>query len=473
MRLFPFLLFVLLVFGTACNKFLDKPANSSLSSPHTVEDYQAIMDQSSLTSLVTPGLGPMYCGDSWVASAAALSDSFSVGLYTWQPGFFEGSIEASWSHPYNAIYSCNTVLANLPGLTGLDSADAAAARFVLGQAYFLRAFMYYHLAESFGEPYRPATAAMDAGVPLRISENVMANVPRASMFAVYEQIVGDLRAAIRYLPAAVQVANRNRPCLPAAYGLMARVWMTRQDYVNAASYADSSLSLYDSLVDFNGVDSSAAHPFLSGGNSEVLFQCTAMNYSLQYGRSVLIDTTLFRSYSMDDLRRVVFFQQATPGPTLPTSTGQPPPDGASLGNYYFKGQYSGLAYVFSGVAVDEIYLTAAESKAWNGDLAGALGDVNVLLVNRWRRGRFVPYSVAGMTQDSVLRIVLREKRKEVLFREGRFYDLRRLNQYPAFAVTLGRVYGGQAYFLLPGSPRYAFPIPQQEIDLGGVAQNPE
>lgn len=453
---------LLLLAGTACNKFLNKPANASLPSPHTVTDYQGIMDQGSLTTWATPGLGPMYLDDYWAAAAVpGFPDSFSRGMYTWQPALFESAIETSWSRPYAAIYTCNTVLTNLPGLAGLDSADAATARFVLGQAYFLRAFLFYNLAETFGQPYRPATAGTDAGIPLRLSENVLAKVPRASMGTVYQQIITDLDEAIDLLPVALQTANRNRPCRAAAYGLLARVWLTCQDYEKSERYADSSLLCYDSLMDFNTIDSTNLHPFPPTGNPEVLFQCTAVNYSLQYGRSVLVDSTLYAAYSPDDLRRVVFFQQSPPVPGV-ASTG-----------YYFKGQYSGLVYLFSGIAVDEIYLIRAESKAWNGDLAGALADLNTLLARRWRQGRFAPYQATGLTQDSVLRIVLGEKRKELLFREGRFYDLRRLNQYPAFAAMLSRVYGGQNFSLSPGSPRYAFPIPQQEIDLGGVAQNPE
>ncbi|HWB93250.1 MAG TPA: RagB/SusD family nutrient uptake outer membrane protein [Puia sp.] len=459
MRRLYFWAFVL-VTAPACNKFLNKPANASLPSPTTVADFQAMMDQSSLTTWVTPGLGPVYVEDyRWAAAASGFADSFSLGVYTWQPALFASVIEASWSHPYAAIYTCNTVLANLPQLDRLDSADAVAARFVMGQAFFLRAFMYYHLAETFGQPYRPATASTDMGVPLRINENVMANAPRASMLAVYQQIISDLGRAIPRLPAALQAANRNRPCRGAAYGLLARVWLTCQDYVKAQLYADSSLMSYDSLIDFNALDSTSLHPFSASGNSEVLFQCTALNYPLQYGRSVLIDSALYNSYSPDDLRRVVFFQPVT--------------SGMMAGNHYFKGEYSGLAYLFSGIAVDEIYFISAESKAWNGDLDGALSDVNTLLAKRWRSGRFLPYSAAGLTRDSVLHFVLAEKRKETVFREVRFYDLRRLNQYPAFAVTLSRVYGGQAFSLLPGSPRYAFPIPQQEIDLSGVVQNPD
>lgn len=466
---------LLTVLLPGCGKFLAKNVDSSVQQAHTVADFQAIMDNNVMTAGTTPGLGPLYVDDYTIEPAAQPGlDAFSIAVYTWQPSLLTSNILPSWSYPYDAINYCNDVLTELPGLTDLDSTDVAGRRFVLGQAYYLRAFLYYNLEETFGQPYREASSSTDHGVPLRISENVQPQAPRATVAEVYQQIVSDLNKAAPLLPTALQVANRNRPCRAAAYGLLARVWLTRQDYAQAAAYADSCLSLYDSLVDYNSLDSTRTHPFPPGGNSEVLFQCWAENYPLQYAQTTLVDSTLYSSYSPDDLRRSIFFLPIT-GAAGPAAIPAPiPAPGASSGmaaGYSFKGQYSGRYYIFSGIAVDEVFLIRAESRAWIGDIAGAMADVNALLVKRWRKGRFTPYTAA--TQDAALRIVLSEKRKETLFREGRFYDLRRLNQNPAYADTMSRVYGGTTYTLLPGSPRYAFPIPQQEIDLDGEVQNPE
>jgi len=469
MRSKHYYLLLLLFLVASCKKFLAAPADTSVQVPNTVGIYQGMMDKNSLTNNSTPGLGPVYM-NTYYTSGIAATDSFSIGLYTWRPELFEDGISLSWGNPYDAINTCNTVLTEVPKLSGLDSADRAAAAFVMGQAYFLRAFMYYHLEETFGQPFRPGSAASDPGVPLRLNENVMDRPQRAHVAEVYRQMVSDLEQAVLLLPMSLQTANRNRPCRSAAYGLLARVWLTEQRYDSAKVAADNSLILYDSLVDLNAVDSSLSRPFgtYAASNSEVLFQCTAYNYpTLQYGRSILVDSMLHASYGQNDLRRVIYFQISK---TTSTSTGT---GGGSGMGYYFKGQYSGTVYLFSGMAVDEILLIRAESKAWMGDLSGALADVDALRVKRWRRGAYVPFSVSGMTQDSVLRIVIGEKGKELVFREGPFYDLRRLNQYPAYADTLSRVFGGTVYTLMPGSPRYAFPIPPGEISLGGEMQNPE
>src|SRR5579872_6714668 len=117
-----FIIALCLVSG--CSKFLNKDPDLSRATPHDVAGYQGILDQTSITSISTPGLGIMLVDDYWCTPATlAKLDSVSLGFYTWQPSLFLNGIELSWSHPYTAIYACNTVLTGVPTLTGLDSPD--------------------------------------------------------------------------------------------------------------------------------------------------------------------------------------------------------------------------------------------------------------------------------------------------------------------------------------------------------------
>ena len=74
--------------------------------------------------------------------------------------------------------------------------------------------------------------------------------------------------------------------------------------------------------------------------------------------------------------------------------------------------------------------------------------------------------------DELLRIILQERRKELLFRSLRWTDLRRLNKDSRFAVTLTRKLNNDTYTLPPNDARYVLPIPQQEIEESGIQQNP-
>jgi tetratricopeptide (TPR) repeat protein len=440
----------------SCRKYLSKVPDESLIIPSSVADYLNLLDNNLMTVNSTPGLGPLGVDDYYLSYSNWLGLTPPAGTaYNWQADIFQGQPSLSWDNPYDAIYYSNVVLDGMGGLGGLtnDSSSQAEYNAVWGSALFYRAFHLYNLEETFGQPYRPSTAAMDAGIPLRLSDDPTQTESRASVQAVYQRIVQDLEQALPLLPAQVQWSYRNRPCEPAAYALLARAYLTMQDYQQAEASADSCLGEYNGLVDYNTVDSTKPHPFPVSGNNEVLFQCSAYNYAVLYDFEAEIDTNLYRSYDPNDLRRVIFFRPAPSGD----------------GGVCFKGNYTGQIYLFSGLATDEVFLVRAECRARLGDATGAMTDLNTLLAMRWRTGTFIPYTAA--TPGAALDLVLAERRKETVYRELRWADLRRLNQDPRSAVELVRVLGRETDTLPAMDNRYAYPIPDDEILLSGIPQN--
>ena len=93
-----------------------------------------------------------------------------------------------------------------------------------------------------------------------------------------------------------------------------------------------------------------------------------------------------------------------------------------------------------------------------------------MIVKRWKTGTFTPLA-AGSMQDALI-LILRERRKELVFRDLRWTDLKRLNKETAFQQTIKRKINGQEYILLPNDNRYALPIPQSVISISGIQQNP-
>jgi len=440
--------------AASCRKYLSRIPDQSLVIPTSVDDYRNLLDNDLMTQNSTPGLGPLGVDDYFVSynNWLMLSPPMNTA-YNWQDDIYEGQSSFSWDNPYQAIYYANVVLDGLGGLS-VSASGMTEYNAVRGSAFFYRAFHFYELEETFGQPYVPSTAGSALGIPLRLSENPDQADSRSSVNTVYHQIITDLQQAIPLLPSGVQWSNRNRPCQPAAYALLARAYLTMQDTADAEASADSSLALYSGLVDYNTVDSTKAHPFPEGGNNEVLFQCSAFNYQVLYDFQAEVDTNLYRSYDPNDLRRAVFFRTAPSGD----------------GGVCFKGGYTGQIYLFSGLATDEVFLIRAECRARRGDTVDALADLNTLLAARFRAGSFVPYTAASALQ--ALTEVLTERRKETLFRELRWADLRRLNQDPRHAIGLVRVLGTMRDSLPPMDERYTYPIPNDEIMLGGIQQNP-
>jgi hypothetical protein len=120
-----------------------------------------------------------------------------------------------------------------------------------------------------------------------------------------------------------------------------------------------------------------------------------------------------------------------------------------------------------------MYLIRAECLARDGNITGAMADVNTLLRSRWKKNGTVSTYVDKTVSNSsaALALILRERRKELPFRGLRWTDIRRLNLEPGFQTTLSRTLNGVTYTLPPGDPRFAFSIPTVEIQLGGIQQN--
>ena len=115
-----------------------------------------------------------------------------------------------------------------------------------------------------------------------------------------------------------------------------------------------------------------------------------------------------------------------------------------------------------------MYLIRAESAARSGHVSAALADLNYLLKNRWM-GNYVPINISDPVL--VLEYILKERRKELLFRGLRWQDLRRLNRDSRFAKTLSRVLDGNTYVLYPNDSRYVFPLDEEELRMTGIQQN--
>jgi hypothetical protein len=286
------------------------------------------------------------------------------------------------------------------------------------------------------------------GIPILTNSSISQTPVRATVAATYTQIENDLMAASHLLP--ITPLYKTRPSLPATYAMLARMYLSKSDYSHALLYADSSLNLSDSLMNFNNLDTTASWPIMLF-NKEVVFHANLILYSEFIPSNFIVDSLLYSSYSPNDLRKSVFF-------TL------------NAGYETFRGQYGGSYYYFGGLATDELYLIRAECYARGGDVIDAMADLNSLLVTRWRTGTFVPYTAVNATD--ALNQILTERRKELICRGVRWTDLRRLNMEPTYSIALTRNLNGFLYTLPPNSIDYTLPIPVQETQVSNIQQNP-
>jgi hypothetical protein len=138
-----------------------------------------------------------------------------------------------WLRYYDAIIRANIVLYQVPGI----SMDAAVKARILGEAKFIRAYMYFNLVNIFGS------------IPLKTNPPLTQddiNVPKSSVDEIYAAIKKDLTDAILVLPATYASADIGRATMGAALGLLAKAYMYEGRYAEVLATIQSidSLQLY-------------------------------------------------------------------------------------------------------------------------------------------------------------------------------------------------------------------------------------
>lgn len=449
-------LFFIVSLCSGCKKYLAEKPDQSLTVPASLADYQSMLDQPEIVNPAAPAVGDLCSDDYYMTYSRFQANAVQEqNGYTWVSNTWAGIDPPDWNRPYYNIYHANVVMEGLNDFP-VTAGEQSTYNAVYGHALYIRAFSHYMLEEAFGQPYRPASATTDLGIPLRLSSLLSARVHRATVAAVYDQIITDLKRAVQLLP--VTSALRNRPIKAAAYAILARTYLTMQNYPQALLYADSTLKSYGTLVDYNTITVTAttSRPFPAPPNdfAEVITPAGTVSYSSLVSNYTNVDTTLYKSYDDNDLRKSIFFIR-----------------NSTTNTWYFRGKYTGSSFTLSAApTVDEAYLVRAEAYARANNVTAAMADLNTLLRKRWKNT--VPYPAMTATDaDDALRKILVERRKELLFRGLRWIDLRRLNQDSRFAITLVRNLNGQIITLPPNSPKYALPIPDNEILLSGIPQN--
>lgn len=443
---FLFLPFLLLI--SSCSKeWLEAKPDKSLIIPERVEDLQALLDNTLFYINIPGGLGEMASGDFFI-SFTSWSSLYSVqerSAYIWAgtQDFYQGEISADWSGGYSVILNANIALHHIERIK-VEKSEQESWNDIKGSALFYRAFSLFSLAQEFCVVYS-TDASNNLGLPLRLSYDVNIQVKRSTLQETYDQIITDLKSAEILL--SNQQTYKTRPSKAAVYALLARVYLSMENYANAGKYADLAIQLQPDLINYSTLNTSVAYP-VTRLNAEVILHST-FSYGIFGAARLIVEPELYNQYAVDDYRKTVFFAKNANGVT-------------------FKGSYSGNKNLFCGLTTGEQYLIRAEAFARAGSLSSALADLNILRRSRWKTNYV---DLKGIDATTVLTYILQERRRELAFRGIRWSDLRRLNRDSRFAVTLTRNLNEQTFNLLPNDKRYVFPIDEEEIRLSGIQQN--
>lgn len=445
---------VVICLTCSCKKgWLEEKPDVSLVVPKSLTDLQALLDNT-LQAFNRGGcfLGEVATDDYYLTNSGySAVNALIRNSYTWEPKVYEGvEFVGDWNNGYTAVYYSNTILEALKNLDPL--VESQRYNNVQGSALFYRAFAYYDMLQIFAPSYDPATATSDLGIVLRTAPILNDNPPRATLEESYAAVIRDLKTAAALLP--VEPLYKTRPSKPGAYGMLARTYLAMRDYEHAYLYADSSLQLYNKLLNYASLSTTSTTP-IPKFNDEIIFSSnTTSTTQLFSNANGIVVQELYNAYQAGDFRKRVFFKL--------NSSGLP----ARFGSYT-----GGTPVVlFNGIAVDEVYLIRSESGCRLGKVKEAISDLNILLKTRWDNS-FVPIDIKE--QITALDVILQERRKELCFRGLRWTDLKRLNKEERFKKTLIRTVNGKEYRLEPGDNRYVYPIPLSETNNNpNIIQNP-
>jgi tetratricopeptide (TPR) repeat protein len=446
---------------SACQKYVDIKKSGSQSFIETTKDVQLVLDNYDLFNVDYPIDGEISADDYLMDDNRYNSDVIQAedkAIYIWQPSAIRAA-STQWVTAYNKIYHSNLALEALAKLSGAE--DQATIGNLRGSALFLRAYALWPLAQLYIKPYNSANL-QTPGLPIHTKSDINDLPGRGTVKETYDAIIKDLIEATNLLNSTSSISSR--PNRAAAYAMLARVYLSMEDYPNALASADAALKLKSDLIDFNTLNPESYNPF-SRFNKEVIFHSVVYkdNSVLEVGYGdedkALIAPEIISSYQDDDLRKQLYVKQNldVPNPS---------------GTYRFIGNYEGAvgsATLFNGLATDELYLVRAECYARTNQTPAAIKDMNTLLVTRWAEGSYQAFNAGS--SDEALSKILAERRKELLMRGLRWTDLRRLNNDSKFAKTLTRTVNGKVYTLPANDPRYTLLIPQEVITNSKLPQN--
>ncbi len=423
------------------------------------------------------------------------------GYYTWQQrvgqndsytGFLVES--TTWTEVYRLINVANNIIASVGDVPQNTNDEKAGALRVKGEAHFLRAAYYFWLANLYGKPYIPSTAATDPAVPVKVEEKVNdIKYSRNTVKEVYEQVLADLEIAEECL-SSTESQSIYQADINAVNLLLSRVYLYMQNWTLAADYADKVLEANHYLIDLNGRE--PYDGFLSKDSKEVLFSMGGndvpcfLKYDYQNFR---VAHELYDAYADDDLRKsqwwwkrntFIGYTKITFGTGV---TGELNPEEDA--DYYnveynvgWSGQKCGISDKFL-YRTAEAYLNKAEAAAYLNDEDEARAQLNALRKKRYASGSTHEETASG---EELVKAIREERRKELALEGHRWFDLRRygvcekypeskqlVHNYTYYASgSSTQMLETHVFTLQPHDAAYTLPIPREVLDFNtGMVNN--
>ncbi|MGE8428335.1 MAG: RagB/SusD family nutrient uptake outer membrane protein [Sphingobacterium sp.] len=396
------------------------------------------------------------------------------------------SIRDVYRNYYSGINNLNTAIKGYATIVPKTDAEKALLDQYVGDAYLARAYYYLNLTLRFAKAYNASTAASDLAVPLVLVPDLESKPARATVDAVYKQILADIAVAKTNLANQKGKLASTRFTIDAAIALEARVKLYMNDWAGASAAASQLIK--EGKYPLTTTQDAFRKLWIEDSGAEVIFQSfvarpnelpntisTTYGYSAankDYRPGFMPSLWVINSFDNKDFRKTVYFKEVTVGGQSLTK-----PEKGIVVNKFAGSLTTGLNidlttnYVAPKVfRIGEMYVIAAEAYFKAGNEAEALKYLNELKVARGLTA--VSSSGSALFQD-----IKNERTKELMFEGFRLDDLKRWGegfqrrepQLP-FART-GAEYSDKK--VEANDPKFVWGIPANDVTINpNIVQNP-
>ena len=402
---------------------------------------------------------------------------------------------SSW-RSYDVWYAYYTYIANVNYLIAMDNESLDKndidMLYVLGQAYAVRAYSYFMLAQTFARTYKGHESDPCLPIYTEPTNASTAGQPRATVQQVYDLINADITKAVDYLEksqnTSLDTDDKSYITYPVALGIQARIAMTQDDWATMAAAAEKVINMGAYTIQ----PVQAANFAINKQN----FINTVSMGNVMWGSSIIADQVgMYASlYAHMDFEADLYAGPSRASKQINKDTyalmgrndsrrcwWDPTNESNGDGGYQQeKFHFSDLAtwlgdYVY--MRVEEMYLMAAEAECMLGNEAKAREYLNKLVQTRdpqYDCSALTGTAMGKLTTDrtgSLREAIIDQRRIELWGEYGRIYDIRRLHQ--GFVRTTAQGWPANANILMPSSRvhsddpecyAWVLTIPQAEFD---------
>lgn len=483
---------------------------------NAIPEGEALMTPTDFTNMSVPLYTGMrsFVGSSYFCTGPdEQSDDFNATVGTGLSDLHRWDFNTSLSSGDALYASCQTMIARanfiIDGYNKCDMSNKSlftdqamtTVKNVKGEAFFVRAYFLFNLAQFFCADYDESNAdAKNSGVSYRLdyypSSNSSTYPGRKTLRETYKQITDDLDSALLYVNVAGEQSNYYIS-VDAVKAMQARVALAMDDYATAVEKATEVIGT--NTYTLAGSVDRLTEMWAGNFDTETIFKLAASATSqlssqtgLQYlpytsgGAPGYVPTqTVLDLYSDADYRKSVYFLPLT----FQTSTGV-------VGNVLAFNKYPEKAYPYEAtngydyarftiepkvIRISEMYLIAAEACAQLAMTDGSYLTKAAEYLNTFKSKRIANYQAQSFTSaDGIMNEIKNERHREFLGEGMRLLDLKRWNlgvirgepQQEDICAMPGADYSTDLS-KPAGDYHFVWPIPRHEIDTNPqVVQNP-